>query len=220
MSKSSPSGGPNSSTRTKFGGRTCKAACGPPVDPDAHGGGARNVLTMPPRTDPDPHQTLAYVGLGSNLDDPAARIMQALGELKSLPKTRLLQHSSLFGNPPMGPPNQPDYVNAVAELETALSAHALLRCLQDIEFGIGRVRGGERWGPRIIDLDLLVYGQEQIEDDTLIIPHPGIAERAFVLYPLAEIAPDLIIPGSAAVRDLAAKVSPDGLMRLAINGEN
>jgi 2-amino-4-hydroxy-6-hydroxymethyldihydropteridine diphosphokinase len=175
---------------------------------------------MPPRTKPDPRKTLAYVGLGSNLDNPAARVMQAIDALKSLPETRLLKYSSLYGNPPMGPPDQPDYVNAVAELETTLPAHALLRGLQAIEVNMGRVRGGERWGPRIIDLDLLVYGQEQIEQEALSIPHPGIAERAFVLHPLAEIAPDLAIPGLAPVRDLVSRTSSSGLIRLQKHGEN
>lgn len=147
----------------------------------------------------------AYVGLGSNLDDPAAQVRTALAALERLPGTRRVAASRLYSNPPMGPQDQPDYVNAVAALETTLDADALLEALQGIEREQGRVRG-ERWGPRRIDLDLLVYGDTRIARPGLSVPHPGIAERAFVLLPLAEIAPTLDIPGLGPVRRLLDRI--------------
>jgi 2-amino-4-hydroxy-6-hydroxymethyldihydropteridine diphosphokinase len=114
----------------------------------------------------------------------------------------------------MGPPDQPDYINAVAELETRWPAPALLALLQDIENQQGRTRGRVQWGPRTLDLDLLIYGQARIEEAHLTVPHPGIALRPFVLYPLAEIAPSLTIPGLGALEDLLRRCPPQGLKRL------
>lgn len=143
----------------------------------------------------------AYIGLGSNLDHPEAQVQRALDELGAIPETRLGRVSSLYASPPMGPRNQPDYVNAVAELRTALPALALLDALQGIENAHHRVRG-ERWGPRTLDLDLLLYGHEVIDLERLKVPHPGIARRPFVLQPLAEIDRDLWVPGMGRVQDL------------------
>lgn len=144
----------------------------------------------------------AYIGLGSNLDDPAARIRDALERLAAAPGVDAIAASGLHGSRPMGPPDQPDFVNAVARLQTTLTAHALLDRCQAIERAAGRSRDGVRWGPRTLDLDLLLHGDQRIDDARLQVPHPGIAQRAFVLVPLAEIAPELVIPGHGRVGDL------------------
>ena len=157
----------------------------------------------------------AYVALGSNLDDPPARVRAALGRLRGLPGTRLIASSSLWASRPLGPTDQPDYVNAVAGLLTGLPAAALLHELKSVESAMGRTRPVQRWGPRVIDLDLLAYGSETISGPGLTVPHPGVQERDFVLYPLAEMAPELWIPGLGRVRTLAARVEDRGLMRLA-----
>ncbi len=146
----------------------------------------------------------AYIGLGSNLDEPAAQVCAAFEALAAIPASQLQRRSRLYGNPPMGPQDQPDYVNAAAELATTLSPRELLEALQAIERRHGRVRGGRRWGPRVIDLDLLLYGNALIEEAGLRVPHPGLTERAFVLVPLAEIAPALVLPdGTTLVASLA-----------------
>jgi len=162
-----------------------------------------------------PQSVAAYIGLGSNLADPAGQIKAARVALSRLPATRELAFSALYRNPPMGPAGQPDYVNAVMAVETRLEAESLLAELQRIETEQGRVRTGERWGARPLDLDLLLYGQARIVTPTLTVPHPGIAERAFVVYPLLEIAPDLDIPGLGPLRELAGRVSSASLTRLA-----
>lgn len=159
-------------------------------------------------------QAPAYVGLGSNLDDPPAQLRRALAALARLPDTRLVAQSSFYQNPPMGPPGQPDFVNAVAALLTTLPALELLRELQAIETAHGRRRDGLRWGPRTLDLDLLIYGRAKSQDGTLTLPHPGIAERAFVLWPLCEVAPGLRLPGGALIASLAAAAGDGGLRRL------
>jgi 2-amino-4-hydroxy-6-hydroxymethyldihydropteridine diphosphokinase len=158
---------------------------------------------------------VAHIGLGSNLDDPPVQILRALDALIHLPATRLLAASSLYGNPPMGPQDQPDYVNAAAALETRLSAQALLAELHAVERAHGRVRNGEHWGPRTLDLDLITYGLAVIDEPGLVVPHPGASVRAFVLLPLAEITPDLLIPGHGPVRELLDGIDTSGLVRLA-----
>ena len=163
--------------------------------------------------------TRAYIGLGSNLDDPAAQVRRALDLLVSLPGSRLYSHSSLYRSAPLGPADQPDYVNAVAALDTDLDAHALLHELQAIETEQGRVRGDQRWGPRTLDLDLLLYGDAVINDAELTVPHPGLPVRAFVLYPLMEIAPDLMVPGRGSLQELVARCPRDGLARLVDSNE-
>jgi len=156
----------------------------------------------------------SYIGIGSNLGDPVAQVRWALAALAKLPLTARRQASSLYRNPPMGPADQPDYVNAVAELETDLNARALLAELHQLEAEAGRLRDGERWGPRLLDLDILVYGQQQIDELDLTIPHRGMPRRAFVLYPLFEIAPSLDIPGFGPVRDLLSGVDGSDLIRV------
>lgn len=161
-----------------------------------------------------PEACLAYVGLGSNLNDPSAQINRALQALASLPGTRLCQRSQLYINPPMGPQDQPDYVNAVVQLETTLAPLELLDHLQNIEAAQGRVRSKERWGARTLDLDLLLFGELMLDDPRLTLPHPGMHERNFVLYPLAEIAPQLAIPGRAPMAALLAQCPVRGLRPL------
>lgn len=157
----------------------------------------------------------AWIGIGSNLDDPRAHVQQAFQDLGRIPRTRLLRRSSLYRSRPMGPQDQPDYVNAVAVVETVLGALDLLHALQGIEAAHRRVRSGQRWGPRTLDLDLLLYGKERISSDELTVPHPGVAEREFVLYPLLEVDPALEIPGRGPAKTLALQVDAEGLERLA-----
>ena len=157
----------------------------------------------------------ASIGLGSNQDDPVTQVRIALQELAALPGTRLVAASSLYRNPPMGPVEQPDYVNAVALVLTRLSARKLLLGLQALECAQGRARGAEpRWGPRRIDLDILTYGCRQIDDPDLVIPHAGISERNFVLFPLLEICPHLSIPGRGSVSKLASVLDATALEKI------
>ena len=139
-----------------------------------------------------------FVGLGSNLDDHAQQIGQALAGPDGSPGIAVLRVSSLYRTAPWGFRDQPEFVNAVVELDTLLSPRALLDRLLDIERHAGRRRDGERYGPRTIDLDLLAYGEVELDEPGLTLPHPRIAERAFVLVPLAEIAPDLVFRGRSA----------------------
>ena len=162
---------------------------------------------------PVPDETVAYIGLGSNLEQPADQIRRAFEELGRVPSSRLTGRSRCYRSSPMGPPDQPDYINAVARLTTRLSPHALLRELQAIERAHRRVRG-ERWGPRTLDLDLLLYGQSSIETPDLRVPHPGLHERSFVLYPLSDIDPDLEIPGNERLSALIARCPADDLQPL------
>lgn len=147
---------------------------------------------------------LAYIGLGSNLDAPAEQIKTALIDLRSLPATQLLKTSSLYASPPMGPQDQPDYINAVALLDTSLPAHELLDALQAIEQQHGRQRK-RHWGERTLDLDILLYDRQMIEDERLSVPHPGLTQRAFVVYPLLEIAGDIMIPGQGNLQAIATR---------------
>jgi 2-amino-4-hydroxy-6-hydroxymethyldihydropteridine diphosphokinase len=156
----------------------------------------------------------AYIGLGSNLSDPEAQVRGALRDLASLPRTRVVVVSRLFASRPMGPAGQPDFVNAAAGLLTQMTALELLRELQALELKAGRPAVHEHWGPRVIDLDLLIFGAEQSGGPELVLPHPGVVERNFVLYPLADIAPDLEVPGSGRVRALLARVPADGVWPL------
>lgn len=157
----------------------------------------------------------AAIGIGSNLDDPVARVRHALTTLAALPRSRLMRVSGLYRNPPMGPADQPDYVNAVAVLLTQWSARSLLDRLQALEQAQGRVRAGAaRWGPRRIDLDILTYGLRQIDAPGLVVPHPGISVRNFVLFPLLEICPHWSIPGLGTVHRLAASLDAAGLEKI------
>ena len=162
----------------------------------------------------------AYVGVGSNLDDPAAQVARAIDALAALRESRLVCRSSLYATVPFGPVEQPDFVNAVAGLLTRLSPEDLLAELRSLEAAQGRVRTGERWGPRQIDLDLLVVGRETRQTPDLTLPHPGIPQRNFVLYPLADIAPDLVVPGVGTVRDLRERVPSVGIRRLSALSED
>ena len=144
----------------------------------------------------------AYIGLGANLDNPAAHLRRALQDLAAISTTRMSAGSPLYKSRPLGPQDQPDYINAVARLETGLTPQALLAELLAVERRHGRERDGRRWGPRPLDLDLLLYGDAKLDTPGLTVPHPGLHERAFVLYPLADIAPDLLIPERGRVREL------------------
>jgi 2-amino-4-hydroxy-6-hydroxymethyldihydropteridine diphosphokinase len=146
----------------------------------------------------------AYIGLGSNLDDPLSQVRAALTELAQLPHTRLAAVSPLYRTPPMGPADQPDYINAVAALDTELEPLALLDQLQRIELQHGRLRT-LRWGPRTLDLDLLLYGERVISNERLTVPHPGLRERPFVIFPLQAIAPGLVLPDGTSLVSLAEK---------------
>jgi 2-amino-4-hydroxy-6-hydroxymethyldihydropteridine diphosphokinase len=151
---------------------------------------------------------VAYIGLGSNLAQPEQQVRRALKALAGLPETTVITHSSLYRSEPLGPAGQPDYINAVAALETGLAPLDLLTALQNLEHEQGRVRE-ERWGPRTLDLDILLYGEEQWDDPRLTLPHPGLYERNFVLYPLVEIAPELQIPDRGPLTALLA-LCPQG----------
>jgi 2-amino-4-hydroxy-6-hydroxymethyldihydropteridine diphosphokinase len=161
-------------------------------------------------------QVTAYVALGSNLAQPVTQVTTALDELARLPASTLGARSSIYRTPPLGPPGQPDYINAVACLSTALAPERLLDELQALEQAHGRVREGQRWGPRSLDLDLLLYGGETIDTPRLQVPHPHMAERAFVLVPLAEIASgELTIPGYGTLAALLRNLSEEGIERVA-----
>ncbi|GLQ45424.1 2-amino-4-hydroxy-6-hydroxymethyldihydropteridine diphosphokinase [Dyella lipolytica] len=157
----------------------------------------------------------AYVALGSNLGDSRQQLLHALEALARLPDTRVLAHSRFYRTPPWGMHDQPDFLNAVAVLETPLPPHDLLDALLEIERHAGRERGGERWGPRTLDLDLLHVAGKTVSDERLTLPHPHIAERAFVLLPLSDVAPDLEIPGQGNVADLLRAVDTQGCEVLA-----
>jgi 2-amino-4-hydroxy-6-hydroxymethyldihydropteridine diphosphokinase len=155
-----------------------------------------------------------YIGLGANLVEPVAQLQAAVTALGQLPETRLVQVSRFYSSKPMGPQDQPDYVNAVAALDTRLTPLALLHALQQIELAHGRQRKAERWGPRTLDLDILLFGMQQIDHPELTVPHYGMQLREFVLYPLAELAPDLILPDGVALQSLLQRVPLNGLTPL------
>ena len=157
--------------------------------------------------------TLAYVALGSNLGNPKRQVLDAMDALAKLPATRLLQRSHLYCTPPWGLLEQPPFVNAAVELDTALSPHALLDALLAIEQQAGRVRA-ERNGPRTLDLDVLHIDGVQLDDERLTLPHPRMAERAFVLLPLNDVAPALWLPGQGVVAELLGRLDLAGCERL------
>ncbi len=164
----------------------------------------------------------AYIGLGANLDNPTAQIEHAFDELDRIPGTRLVACSSLYASAPVGYVDQPDFINAVAQLETTLAPPALLAALLDIEQRHGRARSF-RNAPRTLDLDLLLYGAAHFHEDHLTLPHPRMTERAFVLLPLTDIAPDLVIPGRGRADDWIAacadqSVAPLPLAKHAVAG--
>ncbi len=155
--------------------------------------------------------SLAYIGLGSNLSDPQAQIIAALAKLKQLANCSVTAISSLYFSRPMGPQDQPDYMNAVVAIETQLSPIQLLDQLQNIENTAGRIRKDNRWGARILDLDILLFEDLIINTQRLIVPHYGLKLREFVLLPLAEIAADLILPDGSKVSQLANQIEKNGL---------
>jgi len=158
--------------------------------------------------------TTAYLGLGSNLASPAEQIKSARAAIGAILSVRELAFSSLYQSLPMGPKDQPDYVNAVMAIATGLGVLDLLHQLQAIESAQGRKRTGERWGARTLDLDILMYGDQRIDLPELTVPHPGIGDRPFVLYPWFEIAPELVIPGKGPLCELIAHCPNVGLTRL------
>ena len=157
----------------------------------------------------------AYIGLGSNLAEPLTQLKTACAAIANLAQVKELACSSFYQSAPVGPQDQPDFVNAVMAISTDLAALDLLACLQKIEQEQGRVRTGIRWGARTLDLDLLLYGEQQINLPTLTVPHPEISNRAFVLYPLHEIAPALFIPTLGAIDTLIANCPSAALKKLA-----
>jgi 2-amino-4-hydroxy-6-hydroxymethyldihydropteridine diphosphokinase len=156
----------------------------------------------------------AYVGIGSNLGDSRARVEAAFDALGAIPDTRLVARSRLYRTRPFGPVQQDDFINAAAGLLTLMPARELLAALRGIETSQGRIRA-ERWGPRTLDLDLLVYGDQRIDEPQLTVPHPGIAERGFVLVPLNDIAPTLLVPGVGRVEELLRGLPDDGIAVMA-----
>ena len=163
-----------------------------------------------PGTDP---AATAFIGLGSNLADPLVQVRQALVELDSIPGTRVTARSSFYRTSPVGLLEQPEFINAVASVRTTLKPQALLAALFAIENRHGR-RRSIRNAPRTLDLDLLLYGEKVLGQEGLSLPHPRLHERAFVLAPLAEIAPDAMVPGRGRVQDLLARVDCNGVSRI------
>ena len=153
----------------------------------------------------------AYIGLGANLGDPPKQLRAALAALAATPEIQVLAQSPFYRSAPIGLAGQPDYCNAVCAVSTTLSPAELFSELLAIERAAGRVRDGRRWGPRTLDLDLLTYGGEVLDTQELKLPHPEIARRNFVLAPLVDIAPDLVIPGLGRVSELAAAIGRAGL---------
>jgi 2-amino-4-hydroxy-6-hydroxymethyldihydropteridine diphosphokinase len=154
----------------------------------------------------------AFIALGSNLDNPASQVRAAFDELAELPSSHLLMRSSLYRSAPIGRLDQPDFLNAVAQIETGLSPHDLLKALFEIERRHGRVRKYAN-APRTLDLDLLIYDNLECNDPGLILPHPRMHQRAFVLQPLLEIAPHTRVPGHGSVAELLAACAGQRLER-------
>ncbi len=157
-----------------------------------------------------------YLGLGSNLDDPENHLNSALEHIANIDQTTIASSSSFYKSPPLGPQDQPDFINCVVKLETDLTAHILLEALQEIENQHGRKRE-IRWGPRTLDLDILLFGDMTINDDNLTIPHPQLAYRDFVLVPLNEIESDIIIPGLGSLCGLITRLETHSLQRIEVH---
>ncbi|NDV92241.1 2-amino-4-hydroxy-6-hydroxymethyldihydropteridine diphosphokinase [Alteromonas sp. 345S023] len=160
------------------------------------------------------HKEHVYIGLGSNLENPTKLVTEAFEAIAGIEDTRVLKTSSLYASKPMGPQDQPDYINAVCLIETALKPHSLLKQLQRIELENGRDRSGRRWGARTLDLDILLYGSQKIKTADLTVPHIGMADREFVMVPLFEIAPSMVMPDGKPISHWVANCSLDGLKRL------
>ncbi len=153
--------------------------------------------------------TLAYIAIGSNLASPLEQVNAAVQALGDIPHTRVVALSSFYRTPPLGPQDQPDYLNAAIALETVLSAEALLDNTQRIELQQGRVRKEERWGPRTLDLDIMLFGDAQIHTERLTVPHYDMKRRGFMLWPLFEIAPDLTFPDGEHLSALLAQLNAE-----------
>ena len=153
--------------------------------------------------------TLAYIAIGSNLASPLEQVNAAVQALGDIPQSRVVALSSFYRTPPLGPQDQPDYLNAAIALDTALSAEALLDNTQRIELQQGRVRKEERWGPRTLDLDIMLFGDAVINTERLTVPHYDMKRRGFMLWPLFEIAPDLIFPDGETLSDLLAHLNAE-----------
>lgn len=160
-----------------------------------------------------------FIGLGSNLSEPTQQLTSALSAIDELADTKIVKCSSLYSSKPMGPQDQPDYVNAVAQLQSGLAPLNLLSALQKIEYSHGRTRDGQRWTARTLDLDILLYDDKIISLPDLIVPHAGMKEREFVLYPLFEIAPELRLPCGNSLKSILHRVSRNGLFVLKKNVE-
>jgi len=156
----------------------------------------------------------AFIGLGGNQGDVQAAFAAALAALAALPQTRVVQVSPYYLTPAWGNTAQHDFINAAAHVQTVFGARALLDALLAIERQHGRVRDGERWGPRTLDLDLLLYGDLDCDLPGLRLPHPELHRRAFVLVPLVQIAPDIIVPGHGGIADLLAELDTDAITAL------
>ncbi|WP_147195342.1 2-amino-4-hydroxy-6-hydroxymethyldihydropteridine diphosphokinase [Pantoea sp. MBD-2R] len=156
--------------------------------------------------------TRVYLALGSNLADPLHQVQAALDALAALPDTRLVATSSLYRTPPYGPPDQPDYLNAAVALDTELAPEALLDLTQRIELEQGRVRKDERWGPRTLDLDIMLFGDLTLNTPRLIVPHYDMHNRAFMLVPLLEIVPDIVLPDGTRARDLLSGLDSSAIL--------
>jgi 2-amino-4-hydroxy-6-hydroxymethyldihydropteridine diphosphokinase len=157
---------------------------------------------------------VAYIGLGSNLDAPQEQLLQALAHIHNDAQISIQQCSHFYASAPMGPKDQPDYVNAVCKITTGLSPIELLDTLQNIEQKHGRMRAGEKWGPRTLDLDMLLFNNLSMSNDRLTLPHSGMAQREFVLVPLFEVTPDMIMRDGKSLAAWVAKCSLNGLRRL------
>lgn len=155
-----------------------------------------------------------YIGLGSNLSEPLRQLQSAIEAIREIPTTQVAAVSPFYISDPLGPADQPRYVNAVAALDTDLAPLALLDALQAIELEQGRVRKDERWGPRTLDLDILLFGERQLDEPRLTVPHYHMHARAFVLYPLADLAPQLRLPDGRSLSELLADCPFLGLERL------
>lgn len=154
-----------------------------------------------------------FIGLGSNLNSPLEQVSQAIEEIASLPGCELTTSSSLYKSAPIGPQDQPDFINAVVEIYTTLDPHSLLDQLQSLEQQHQRIRE-RHWGPRTLDLDLLLYGNSIIQTERLTVPHAFMQERSFVLYPLAEISPELQIPGGEQLSSLLVACPMGSLVKI------
>lgn len=152
-----------------------------------------------------------YLALGSNLADPLHQVQSALNALAAMPDTTLVATSSLYRTPPYGPPDQPDFLNAAVALDTTLTAETLLDHTQRIELEQGRVRKAHRWGPRTLDLDIMLFGEQTLNTPRLTVPHYDMHNRAFMLLPLREIAPDLTLPNGTRIADLLATLDSSSI---------